>query len=669
MIHRLILISLILFPLIANSQGKRVIADNTGTASQPQISVKWFLEKVLSDEGVNVYRRQLPDSNWVKQTPMPLRKGFYQIPESVFPGDSTLRSYKELVGEVSSSEIEGYLKLMLLVKHVLSPPFARYIGVQYDDNKLTIGGQYQYLVKEHRGSREYIVGMTSVITAAAAEPGSPPAEIALRASDKSVFFNWLQDNMRFLAVNIYKSTTETSGYQRLNADPVIISEVPKPDGSYRYPDIFYTDRKVENGKNYYYKLTCINYFGRESAFSPAVKVTPRDTTPPKAPSFLRSRIETKQVHLSWVNVPSEDARGYHIFRSKSFDGPYQQITQQLLSLTDTSYTDIVPEAGNFYYYIASCDAEGNCDKSFPTLAQIADITPPAAPVNLTALADTGRIILRWEANTEADLAGYQIYRSTRDTSRKYATLYNAFPLVSNSFTDTLPRRARNAFVYWVAAIDTSLNRSPWSNFAMATMPDVFPPEKPFIKVVRESEGRIVVEWIPNADEDLMGYNIFRTVASDSTPRPKQLNVNLLDREVFRFTDLWAESNVRYYYSLIALDSAGNPSKPSEPYDFRKIELDTATYSITSAKGKYQKKKSRYTLTWSDKYKAEVEGYVVFRRENGQEFKPLSGLLTNPEYVDNGIKSEKVYFYQIKQFFKNGTIGESDVLELNTGKNE
>lgn len=667
--HRLILISLILFPLVANTQGKRVIAGNTGTENQPVISVKWFLEKVLSDEGVNVYRRQLPDSNWVKQTPIPLRKGFYQIPESAFPGDSTLRNYKELVGEVSASEIEGYLKLMLLVKQVLSPHFARYIGVQYDDNKVNPGGRYQYLVKEFRGGKERIVGMTDVITAAASEPGSPPADIAIRASDKSVFFNWQQDDMRFLAVNIYKSTMETSGYQRLNADPVIISEVPKPDGSYRYPDIYYTDRKVENGKSYFYKLTCINYFGRESDFSPAVKVTPRDTTPPKAPSFLRSRIETMQVHLSWVNVPSDDAQGYHIYRSKSYDGPYQQITPQLLALSDTSYTDTVPEPGNFYYYIATCDAEGNCSQSFPTLAQIADIIPPAAPVNLTAQADTGRIILRWEANTEADLAGYQIYRSTRDTAKKYATLYNAFPLVSNNFTDTLPKRARNAFVYWVAAIDTSLNRSQWSNFAMATMPDVFPPEKPFIKAVRESEGRIVVEWVPNADEDLMGYNIFRTMASDSIPRPKQLNINLLDRDVFRFTDLWAESNVRYYYSLVAIDSAGNPSKPSEPYDFRKTELDTTTFSIASAKGKYLKKKSRYILTWSNKYKVEVEGYVVFRREDGQEFNPLSGLLTNSEYVDNGIKPEKVYFYQIKQYFKNGTTGESEILELNTGRNE
>jgi hypothetical protein len=44
-------------------------------------------------------------------------------------------------------------------------------------------------------------------------------------------------------------------------------------------------------------------------------------------------------------------------------------------------------------------------------AQITDATPPAAPVDLTAVAGDAQADLTWTANVETDLAGYNVYRS------------------------------------------------------------------------------------------------------------------------------------------------------------------------------------------------------------------------------------------------------------------
>ena len=41
-----------------------------------------------------------------------------------------------------------------------------------------------------------------------------------------------------------------------------------------------------------------------------------------------------------------------------------------------------------------------------------DVTPPAAPTGLFATADYGWVSLDWADNSEHDLAGYNIYRST-----------------------------------------------------------------------------------------------------------------------------------------------------------------------------------------------------------------------------------------------------------------
>jgi hypothetical protein len=81
---------------------------------------------------------------------------------------------------------------------------------------------------------------------------------------------------------------------------------------------------------------------------------------------------------------------------------------------------------------------------------------PAAPTGLELDVDGSGVNLAWDDNTEDDLGGYNIYRSTR-ADGGYQRMNEAL-LLGSSFTDSLAD-AHTAYYYYVTAVDTDHNES------------------------------------------------------------------------------------------------------------------------------------------------------------------------------------------------------------------
>ncbi len=97
-----------------------------------------------------------------------------------------------------------------------------------------------------------------------------------------------------------------------------------------------------------------------------------------------------------------------------------------------------------------------------------DLSAPAAPLNLQASPSSGQVALSWNANTEADLAGYDVYRSTTQPVDTTGSPINGTDLVTTtSFLDT-GRTNGTTYYYVVKAVDTADNHSAPSNEAGAT---------------------------------------------------------------------------------------------------------------------------------------------------------------------------------------------------------
>ncbi len=94
-----------------------------------------------------------------------------------------------------------------------------------------------------------------------------------------------------------------------------------------------------------------------------------------------------------------------------------------------------------------------------------DTTPPAAPTGLTATAGNLTVSLDWNDNTEGDLYGYDIYRST--TPRGRTNRLNLVRSKTSAYTDTNVV-ANNTYYYVVTAVDANFNSSAYSNQVSAT---------------------------------------------------------------------------------------------------------------------------------------------------------------------------------------------------------
>ncbi len=96
----------------------------------------------------------------------------------------------------------------------------------------------------------------------------------------------------------------------------------------------------------------------------------------------------------------------------------------------------------------------------------ADVTPPADPTGLIATAGPDRIDLLWDMGSEADLAGYHVYRTTA-SGGAFARITGSL-LTDNFYADS-DVAGGTTYYYVVRSADTSWNLSGASNEAQAAL--------------------------------------------------------------------------------------------------------------------------------------------------------------------------------------------------------
>ncbi|MCD6413831.1 MAG: fibronectin type III domain-containing protein, partial [Elusimicrobia bacterium] len=188
---------------------------------------------------------------------------------------------------------------------------------------------------------------------------------------------------------------------------------------------------------------------------------------PAAPESVTVATSSGVVYLGWKQNIEPDISGYYIERSTySSTAGFQFLSNAAAQVV--TYTDSGLKNGNTYYYrMKAYDKQNNySDFSSPVSSGCpnpGDSTPPSMPTNLYARgAGTSGAKILWRAATEADTAGYNVYRGTfssfapEPASRLNSALVSKS--LSPSYTD-LTAATGATYYYKITSVDNSLNES------------------------------------------------------------------------------------------------------------------------------------------------------------------------------------------------------------------
>lgn len=232
-----------------------------------------------------------------------------------------------------------------------------------------------------------------------------------------------------------------------------------------------------------YAVEVLNRAGRGAGLSNQVKVSLAPTLTP--PQDFQARVTSVGVVLSWspVAVPAGLPQSLHfavrVYRREE-GHPEQAVVGEIDIQNGSSLTDSDIHWEKSYEYHAETitllrepdgsEAQLEGDDSATRRVFTSDIFPPAVPSGLQAVfsgpGQSPFVDLVWAPVTDADLAGYNVYRREEGTE---PVKLNSEPVKTPAYRDSQVAAGKRYF-YSVTSVDTRGNESAKSEEASEAVP-------------------------------------------------------------------------------------------------------------------------------------------------------------------------------------------------------
>jgi len=414
--------------------------------------------------------------------------------------------------------------------------------------------------------------------------------------------------------NVKRSPVSGSGYTTQGQPPTTTASP-------------YVDTGLTGGTVYYYVVSSVNTISTcESGNSVETSVTPTNPCVPPAAPTLTATASNGQVLLTWTAPPG--ATSYTVTRSTTAGTGY--IFQATVT-PGTSYTDINVSNGTNYYYVVTA-SNGTCSSVYSNEAPASPTcTPPAAPTNLSAVANNGSVALAWTAPARA--VSYRISRSTTSGS--------GYVLVGTSgtagYTDATVVNG-TTYYYVVTASNGTCNSG--NSTEVAALPKCTPPSVPTGLLATPGDARVTLAWSASTG-GASSYQVWRSTTSGTQ------YALIASPTSTGFTDTGLTDGTTYFY-VVKSNNGSCLSNPSAEVSAKPVcTPPSAPTNLLATPGDGQ-----ITLSWTAPATGNVVSYTLTRTAAGADSHTDIPNLKSTTYQDSPLTNGTTYSYVVSA--SNGT---------------
>lgn len=263
------------------------------------------------------------------------------------------------------------------------------------------------------------------------------------------------------------------------------------------------------------------------------------------------------VTISWDPVarsPYGAVTSYRLY----YGGQSGVYTDSIVSVGLSSEVSNLTAGQSYFFAVAAMDDQGNRSALSDELSNAPGI-PGALQVN-----DGQKTLeIRWIPTGDLDLAGYNIYRHTSLDSNELRL--NSVLLTTTMYVDSAVWGDRTYF-YRVTAMDHDGHEG---NLSDEVSGHLLPPATPARFIVGPGKTFVHLNWLPNTESDLAGYNIYRSTLTDTGWR--RLNTSVWTS--VHYIDSTIGQDTLNYYRIEAVDSTDAVSLPSPEIPTHTVHMD------------------------------------------------------------------------------------------------
>jgi len=418
--------------------------------------------------------------------------------------------------------------------------------------------------------------------------------------------------------------------------------------------LYFVDKTADPTKKYVYR---IEIPGHEELISHSIVFPVRESQNGKIMGIMAKQDRDAFV-ISWLNDKYSDFPYFNIYRSEQKNKNFKKLNKRpylggggdvALDRSRVRYVDSFPQFDKTYYYkIVGVNAFGIESEPSDIIGATSKYMLKNAPWVLKPESpDNMAVDLDWEIYPEDEpyIAGFSVKRAHGPDGPFHKVNEKMLSSKTMHFVDNTPKTAEN--YYYVCAYGKN-GDSLCSILMSIFLIDSISPEKPeIISGACDTNGYVTLSWKPNAEEDLLGYRVFRTYLEGY--EPVRMTADYIADTVFHDTLSLGEPYNSIFYRIYAVDYHVNPSFPSDYFEVAIPDINPPTNGYLES---HKTSSEGITIAWRNSNAYDLEAMHLMRKSkydlDFQSIARFSGdSLAIVSYTDTATKSNQYYEYAVE----------------------